>query len=67
MNLYVSIDKQDLKEIESNYEKLAGFLTSNFVSFPACAFVLQSIIDAVDEAKEQLEEKEKELQEQSDQ
>jgi len=58
MNLSVSVDKQDLKEIESKYEKLAGFLTSNLTSFPACAFVLQSIMDAVEKAKEQLGENE---------
>ena len=56
MNLSIGVDKQDLKEIESNYEKLANFLTSNFTSWPACAFVLQSIINAVDDAKVQLGE-----------
>lgn len=58
MNLSISVDKQDLKEIESKYEKLAGFLTSNLTSWPACAFVLQSIMNAVNEAKEQLGENE---------
>ena len=54
--LNISIDKQDLEEIENNYDKLGRFLTSNFVSFSACAFVLQTIMDAVDKAKEQLEQ-----------
>ncbi len=58
MNLTIGVDAQDLKEIESKYEKLAGFLTSNLTSWPACAFVLQSIMDAVKNAKEQLGENE---------
>lgn len=58
MNLSIGVDAQDLKEIESKYEKLAGFLTSNLTSWSACAFVLQSIINAVDDAKAQLGEDE---------
>ena len=58
MNFSIGVDAQDLKEIESKYEKLAGFLTSNLTSWPACAFVLQSIMDAVKNAKEQLGENE---------
>lgn len=58
MNFNVLIDKQDLKEIESKYEKLTSFLTNNFTSWPACAFILQAIMTAVKKAKDQLEENE---------
>ena len=58
MNLSISVDAQDLEEIESKYEKLAGFLTSNLTSWPACAFVLQSVMDAVKNAKKSLGENE---------
>lgn len=51
-----NIDLDDLKEIEQNYDKLSQFLTSNFCSFPACAFVLQTIIDKVNSIKKVLEE-----------
>ena len=52
----INIDMNDLKEIENNYEKLSKFLFNNFSSFSACAFVLQSIMDAVNDGKAQLEE-----------
>ena len=55
LNLTLSIDKEDIKEIESSYEELAGFLTRKYTSFPAAAFVLNSIITAVDEVKKQLD------------
>lgn len=57
MNFNISITKEDLREIESKYEKLTNFLTNNLTSWPACAFVLQSIMDAVEKTKEQLREK----------
>ena len=59
--LNISVDKQDLEEIENNYDKLSKFLTSNFVSFSACAFVLQTVMDAVDKAKGQLERENSDL------
>ena len=55
LNLAVSIDKEDIKEIESSYDDLAGFLTRKYTSFQAAAFVLNSIITAVDEVKRQLD------------
>lgn len=56
LNLGINIDLEDIAEIERNYDKLSEFLTSNFCSFPACAFVLQTIMAEVDKAKKILEE-----------
>jgi uncharacterized protein YutD len=50
----IQIDKQDIQEIENNYEKISKFLVNNFCSFPACYFILQSIENAVNDAKEQM-------------
>lgn len=52
----VNININDLKEIENNYDNLSQFLLNNFCSFSACTFVLQSIMNAVNDAKAQLEE-----------
>ena len=55
LNLTLSIDKEDIKEIESSYDDLAGFLTKKYASFQAAAFVLNSIVTAVDKVKKQLD------------
>ena len=54
LNLALSINKEDIKEIESSYDDLARFLTSHYTSFSAAAFVLDTIVKAVDEVKRQL-------------
>lgn len=50
----IELDMQDLDEIKRNYEGIAGYLTSHLSSFSACGFVLQTIMDAVDRAEEQI-------------
>lgn len=45
---------QDIKEIERNYDGLTKWLTGHYSSFSACAFVLNTVMKAVNEAKEQL-------------
>lgn len=50
----MELDKLDILEIERNYDKLAGWLTSTYSSFSACAFVLSTVMEAVGKAKEQL-------------
>lgn len=50
----IELDMQDLNEIKRNYEGIAGYLTSHFSSFAACGFILQTIMDAVDNAEAQL-------------
>lgn len=47
----IELDFKDLQEIRRNYEGIAGYLTSHLSSFQACGFVLQTIMDAVDEAE----------------
>lgn len=54
MQFSISVDREDLKEIKEHYEKLSNWLCNNFVSFSACAFVLQSVMSAVDEAEKRL-------------
>ena len=56
LNMGINIDLEDIAEIEKNYDKLSEFLTSNFCSFPACAFVLQTVMNEVDNVKKILEE-----------
>ena len=55
LNLALSIDKEDIKEIESSYEELAGVLTKKYTSFQAAAFVLTAIVTAVEEVKRHLD------------
>ena len=47
----VSIDREDIEEIERNYDKLTKFLTTNYVNIGACAIILQAVIDRVEELK----------------
>ena len=50
------ITMEDLVEIERNYNKLVNWMGNNFSSFTAEAFILQTLMNAVNEAKEQLNE-----------
>lgn len=52
----IGVDIDDLKEIEDNYEKLSKFLLNNFSSFSACALILQSVMNAVNDGKAKLKE-----------
>lgn len=54
LDLTFSINKADIKEIESSYDDLAGFLVEKYTSFQAAVFVLNSIVIAVSEVKKQL-------------
>ena len=50
----IELDMQDLNEIKRNYDGIVGYLTNHLSSFTACAFILQTIMDAVDNAEAQL-------------
>ena len=52
MEIELTID--DIKEIEKNMQNFSDFLLKNFCSFSAAAFMLQSVLNAVDEAKTSL-------------
>lgn len=54
----VEVDMRDLEEIESRYDELAKWCTTKFSSFAACALVLQTVMDKVDECKAALTNKE---------
>lgn len=52
----VTVTKKDIEEIESNYDKLAGWLCNNFVSPIAVMVILQATADKVDEIRSYLTE-----------
>lgn len=47
----IELTERDIQEIEDNYNKLSGFLVNNYTSFSACAFILQTIQNAVEKIK----------------
>lgn len=54
----VEIINEDLDEIERNYDALGSWLANKFASPVAALFVLQTIIDAVDQARATINEEE---------
>ena len=54
----VQIDREVLDEVEATVtnEKFAQYLLSHTTDFAAAAFIMQTLLDAVDEAKEKLNE-----------
>lgn len=46
----IEITTEDLEEIERRYSDLAAWLTNNFMSPVAALFVLQSVMNAINEA-----------------
>ena len=54
----VSIDREDIEEIESKLSELTHWLTGHFVNIGAVALVLDAVIKRVEEVKEKLDETE---------
>lgn len=54
----VSIDMEVLEEVEATVtnDKFAQYLLSNTTNFAAAAFIMQTLLDAIDEVKERLGE-----------
>lgn len=54
----VQIDREVLDEVEATVtnEKFAQYLLSPTTDFAAAAFIMQTLLDAIDEAKEKLNE-----------
>ena len=50
----IAIDSIVLQEVESKLGNLGAFLMNTFVEPAAAVFIMQSVIDALDSAKEQL-------------
>lgn len=46
----IEITTEDLEEIERRYSDLAAWLANNFTSPVAALFVLQSVMDVINEA-----------------
>ena len=55
----VQIDREVLNEVETTVtdDKFAQYLLSHTTDFAAAAFIMQTLLDAIDEAKEKLNEK----------
>lgn len=47
----IELTERDIQEVENNYNKLSEFLIKNYTSFNACAFILQTVQNAVEEFK----------------
>lgn len=52
----VKIDREVLEEVERTVtsDKFAQYLLSNTTDFVAAAFILETLLNAIDEAKEKL-------------
>lgn len=58
--MQVIIDREVLNEVERTVtdDEFVQYLLSHTVNFSSCAFIVQTILDAVTEAKERLEDNE---------
>lgn len=54
----VQIDREVLNEVEATVtsDKFSQYLLSHTTDFCAAAFILQTLLNAIDEAKEKLDE-----------
>ena len=52
----VTIDMEVLEEVEATVtsDKFAQYLLSNTTNFASAAFILQTLLNAIDEAKEKM-------------
>lgn len=50
----VELTLQDINHLESKMEELVGWMTANMSSFPAIAFAVTVLSNAIDDAKAQL-------------
>ncbi len=58
MGFELTLSKRDLEEIKRfSEDKLPPFLLENLTSFEACALILQSIFDKINELMAETEEK----------
>ena len=52
----VEVDEDDLKEIKDKYDDISKFFLNNFVSFNAAVLCIQSILNEVKKAENDLKE-----------
>lgn len=50
----IELTLQDVEHLESKMEELVGWMTANMSSFPAIAFAITVLTNAIDDAKKQL-------------
>lgn len=53
--MYIEITKEALEEINSKMDKLGEWCMNNFVNFESAYFVVQSIVNGLDDARKELE------------
>ena len=54
--MYIEITKETLDEIDSKMDKLSAWCMNNFVNFESAYFVVQTIVNALDEVRKTLKE-----------
>ena len=52
--MYIEITKETLDEINSKMNKLSEWCMNNFVNFESAYFVVQTIVNALDEVRKEL-------------
>lgn len=55
--MYIEITKEVLEEINSKMDELGGWCMNNFVNFESACFVVQIVVNGLDEARKRLEKK----------
>lgn len=56
--MYIEITKEVLEEINSKMDELGGWCMNNFVNFESVCFVVQIVVNGLDEARKRLEKNE---------
>lgn len=56
--MYIEITKEVLEEINSKMDELGGWCMNNFVNFESAYFVVQIVVNGLDEARRRLEKNE---------
>ena len=56
----IELTLQDIEHLESKIEDLVSWMTANMSSFPAIAFAITVLTNAIDDAKKQLTDDETE-------
>lgn len=56
--MQIIIDREILDEVEATVtnNEFTQYLLSNTVNFATCAFIIQTLLDSVEEARERLDE-----------
>lgn len=53
--MYIEITKETLEEINSKMDKLGEWCMNTFVNFESAYFVVQTVVNGLDDARKELE------------